>query len=148
MLPWCMHACMASWLTSCRPWSCCSCVRSSTLLSCSRCSAFCRLCLCSLSTRRLFSKPSLIHRCSHTIHCYNIPTSQHWTLTGILISDLLTWVCPGESVVSAERPPFPAAPFSCLCLIGHFVRALAPSSAACQVQTINKRRWWFAGSLI
>lgn len=46
-------------LTVFRPCSCCSCVRSSMLLSCSRCRDFCRLCLCSLSVRSSLSKPSL-----------------------------------------------------------------------------------------
>lgn len=46
-------------LTECRPWSCCSCVRSSVLLSCSLWRAFCKFCLCSLSLRSSFSNPSL-----------------------------------------------------------------------------------------
>ncbi len=46
-------------LTVCRPCSCCSCVRSSVLLSCSLCSTLCRFCRCSFSALRSDSRPAL-----------------------------------------------------------------------------------------
>lgn len=58
-------------LTPCKPCSCCSCVRSSMLLSCSRCKDLWRLCLCSFSARSSFSKPTLSkgEKCAGQCEC-------------------------------------------------------------------------------
>lgn len=49
----------AVYLTICRPCSCWSCVRSSVLLSCSRCSSLCMFWRCSFSTLSSDSRPAL-----------------------------------------------------------------------------------------
>lgn len=108
-----------SWLTTCRPWSCCSCVRSSELLSCSRCRDFCKLCLCSFSTRSSFSKPSLCQKETLSLHIsFYLNTQVCFTL-----------VCPGLSAVSAKHPLFLPVPLSCLYLTGHSACVHAQSSA-------------------
>lgn len=56
---------------------------------------------------------------------------------------VLTLVYPGQSVVSAKHPPFLPAPSSCLCLTGHFVCTLAPSSVVCDAQAIKKEHVHF-----